>query len=107
MTASTQFKVRINNGPIQNLRTKSGFYVAAASAAPAILGIRDYPVKVTIWAEYQGEKLDKELVYVIPKAGGAACQVVTRFDGVNLILFPNPAEYEEVCDWYEALPPAA
>ena len=49
--ADFTFHVRINGGPEQTLRVRTGIYVHAVAALPALLGI-DIPADVEIWVPH-------------------------------------------------------
>lgn len=44
------FKVRVNDGPEEELAVKTSLYQHAAVAVPAILGYDDLPIHVEIWS---------------------------------------------------------
>ncbi len=73
--SKTKFSVSINGGPEQTIKVRTGIYDSAAAAVPALLGIVDFPVFVTIWSpkllpDYGPYK------YRIDNFGGAAQQYI-------------------------------
>jgi hypothetical protein len=46
----TTFHFRVNDGEEQTIHAKTGVYLSVVAAIPAMFGIDQYPVKITIWA---------------------------------------------------------
>ena len=67
----TEFDVSIEGGESEKMKVNTGFFVSAAAAAPAILGIEDFPVRIRIWVA-DLLPLQTPFEFVIEHAGGEA-----------------------------------
>lgn len=56
--ATTTFMIRVDDGPPQEFRVKTGIYQDAAAAVPAVLGV-PLPTDVEIWATHEGRELSR------------------------------------------------
>lgn len=71
----TTFDVTLNDGPHRQITVSTGLYILAAQAAPALLGVEEFPVRVKIWIEDLQPEYPP-LTFMIEAPGAAADQLV-------------------------------
>lgn len=71
------FQVKVNDGPQREIKVKSGIYVEAVAAVPALLGDEnEYPMMVEIWVENLLPDYGP-YTYYIEAAGRAVGKIMT------------------------------
>ena len=86
----SEFTFTVNGGPEQTVKTKSGIYVEAVAAIPAIIGVDSeaYPLTIKIWVKDLLPDYGPYDYYI--ERPGAAVGIVTLFwDGQDRAVYSS------------------
>ncbi len=85
MLGDQVFHFRVNDGPEQIIRCKSGIYKEAVAAIPALFGIDSYPAKIEIWVPSLLPDYGPYL-YGFEREGSAVAQWLERTPGEVVLI---------------------
>lgn len=87
MTKMT-FHLRVNGGEEQTVKVKTGVYVSAAAAIPAILGIESdtFPLRIELWVPNLLPEYGPYVFY-IHEPGGEVGSIIKRWDEQEVIIY--------------------
>ena len=78
------FHYRIDDGIERTIEVETGLYVSAAAAIPAIQGIGEFPIKISIWVPSLVPEYGP-YHYVIREAGGEVRKWISHEEAARLI----------------------
>jgi hypothetical protein len=82
------FGIRVNDGPEQTITVKTGIYIEACAAVPALLGIKpsEYPLRIMIWVPDLIPQYGP-YTYYIEQVGGRLGHICKRWDNQEMVIY--------------------